>query len=326
MTGTTVPTITLHDQTTIPQLGFGVFQVPPEDTAKITSQAFEVGYRHIDTAEMYQNEKGVGEAISSSGIPRDELFITSKLNNGFHEPDEARRAFDATLAALGLDQVDLFLIHWPLPTRYDGDFVSTWKTLEEFKADGNAVLFGSESYATGFDVPGDALRLVVVWKLPYPAVDPVSNAIRASSYPRYEDLMKVRAVQAIGRLIRRESDKGVVWLAINSTAADAGDYKAPGAMSQWMAGHKAAATATLMDADGKVGRAYGARTTPHMYIVDPKGTLVYAGGIDSIPSARADDIKTATNYVKQGLGEALAGKHISAASTKPYGCSVKYAG
>jgi len=84
---------------------------------------------------------------------------------------------------------------------------------DRFKADGNAVLFGSESFATGFDVPGDALRLVVLWKLPYPAVDPVSNAIRSSSYQRYEDLMKVRAVQGIGRLIRRESDKGVVWIA-----------------------------------------------------------------------------------------------------------------
>ena len=110
-----------------------MFQVPPEDTARITGQAFEAGYRHIDTAEMYGNEKGVGEAIRDSGIPRDELFITSKLNNGFHEPDEARKAFDQTLADLGLDQVDLFLIHWPLPTQYDGDFVSTWKTLMEFQ-------------------------------------------------------------------------------------------------------------------------------------------------------------------------------------------------
>lgn len=87
------------------------------------------------------------------------------------------------------------------------------KLADDFKADGNAVLFGSESFATGFDVPGNALRLVVVWKLPYSAVDPVSNAIRASSYQRYEDMMKVRAVQAIGRLIRRETDKGIVWCA-----------------------------------------------------------------------------------------------------------------
>ena len=83
---------------------------------------------------MYGNEKGVGEAIRASGIPRDELFITSKLNNGFHEPDVAREAFDRTLSELGLDEIDLFLIHWPLPTQYDGDFVSTWKTLIEFKA------------------------------------------------------------------------------------------------------------------------------------------------------------------------------------------------
>ncbi len=86
----TVPTITLNNQTTIPQLGFGVFQVPPDDTAAVTAQALEVGYRHIDTAQMYGNESGVGLAVKESGIPRDELFITSKLNNGFHEPDEAR--------------------------------------------------------------------------------------------------------------------------------------------------------------------------------------------------------------------------------------------
>jgi 2,5-diketo-D-gluconate reductase A len=142
----TVPTLTLNDGNTIPQLGFGVFQVPPEDTAKITGQAFEAGYRHIDTAEMYGNEKGVGEAIKASGISRDELFITSKLNNGFHEPDVARKAFGETLAALGLDQIDLFLIHWPLPTRYDGDFVSTWKVLEEFKADGRAKSIGVSNF------------------------------------------------------------------------------------------------------------------------------------------------------------------------------------
>ena len=118
--------------------------------------------------------------------------------------------------------------------------------------------------------------------------------------------------------------KGVVWLAVNSTSADHGDYKAPAAMAQWMQGHKAAASATLMDADGKVGRAYGARTTPHLYIVDPKGLLVYAGGIDNKPSTNPADIPGATNHVKVALGEALAGKAISQATTRPYGCSVKY--
>ena len=142
----TVPTITLNNQTTIPQLGFGVFQVPPEETAETVTQAFEVGYRHIDTAEMYQNEQGVGKAIRASGIARDELYVTSKLNNGFHAPDDARRAFDQTLTALGLDRIDLFLIHWPLPTRYDGDFVSTWKTLAEFVADGRATSIGVSNF------------------------------------------------------------------------------------------------------------------------------------------------------------------------------------
>lgn len=118
--------------------------------------------------------------------------------------------------------------------------------------------------------------------------------------------------------------KGVVWLTVNSTSQDAGDYKSPAAMAQWMAGQKAAATATLMDADGKVGRAYGARTTPHMYIVDPKGTLVYAGGIDSKATSNPADIATATNHVKVALNEAVAGKPISQATTRPYGCSIKY--
>jgi cytochrome oxidase Cu insertion factor (SCO1/SenC/PrrC family) len=118
--------------------------------------------------------------------------------------------------------------------------------------------------------------------------------------------------------------KGVVWLAVNSTAPEHGDYKAPAAMGQWMAGQKAAASATLMDPDGKVGRAYGARTTPHMYIVDPQGKLVYAGGIDNKPTANPADVATATNHVKVALSETLAGKPVSQATTRPYGCSVKY--
>jgi 2,5-diketo-D-gluconate reductase A len=142
----TVPTITLNDQTTIPQLGFGVFQVPPDETAATVASALEVGYRHIDTAQMYRNEQGVGEAIAASGIARDELYVTTKLNNGFHRPDDARRAFDESLTRLGLDRVDLFLIHWPLPTRYDGDFVSTWQTLVEFQKDGRATSIGVSNF------------------------------------------------------------------------------------------------------------------------------------------------------------------------------------
>ena len=118
--------------------------------------------------------------------------------------------------------------------------------------------------------------------------------------------------------------KGVVWLTINSTSPDAGDHLKPAEMAAWMQQQKAAATATLMDADGKVGRAYGARTTPHMYIVDPAGKLVYAGGIDDKATANPADIPRATNYVKAALNESLAGKPVSQASTRPYGCSIKY--
>jgi AhpC/TSA family len=120
------------------------------------------------------------------------------------------------------------------------------------------------------------------------------------------------------------TSKGVVWLAVNSTETGHGDYLSPAALQAWMGEQKAAATHTLMDESGSIGQQYAARTTPHMYIINPQGNLVYAGGIDSIASARAEDVKQATNYVKQGLGEALAGKPISNASTRPYGCSVKY--
>ena len=142
----TVPTIDLNDGNRIPQLGFGVFQIPPDDTADAVKTALDIGYRHIDTAEMYQNEKGVGDGIRHAGIDRSEVFVTSKLNNGFHKPDDARRAFDDTLSALGFDYVDLFLIHWPLPTLYGGDYVSTWKTLEEFKKDGRARSIGVSNF------------------------------------------------------------------------------------------------------------------------------------------------------------------------------------
>jgi 2,5-diketo-D-gluconate reductase A len=141
-----VPAITLNDGRSIPQFGFGVFQIDPDETADAVTQALDAGYRHIDTAEMYGNEKGVGDAIASSGIDRGDVFITSKLNNGFHRPDDARTAFDDTLKALGTDYVDLFLIHWPLPTRYDGDFVSTWQTLIEFQRDGRARSIGVSNF------------------------------------------------------------------------------------------------------------------------------------------------------------------------------------
>jgi 2,5-diketo-D-gluconate reductase A len=141
-----VPNITLNDGNTIPQLGFGVFQIESGDTTEAVSEALQVGYRHIDTAEMYGNEKEVGEAIRASGLDRVDIYVTSKLNNSFHEPQDAREAFDRTLSDLGFDYVDLFLIHWPLPTRYNGDFVSTWQTLEEFKRDGRARSIGVSNF------------------------------------------------------------------------------------------------------------------------------------------------------------------------------------
>ena len=144
-----VPSIELNDGTSIPQLGFGVYQVVPDETAAAVKTALDIGYRHIDTAEMYQNEQGVGQGIRDTGVDRADVYVTSKLNNGLHKPDDARRAFDGTLQALGFDYVDLFLVHWPLPTLYDGDFVSTWQTLEEFKKDGRARSIG----VSNFQVP-----------------------------------------------------------------------------------------------------------------------------------------------------------------------------
>lgn len=142
----TTPVLTMNDGHRIPQLGFGVFQVDPAETAEVVSRALEVGYRHVDTAQMYGNELGVGDAVRSSGIPRDELFVTTKLNNTNHAPDDVRRSFDESLATLGLDHVDLFLIHWPLPTRYDGDYVSTWRAMTELVTDGRARSVGVSNF------------------------------------------------------------------------------------------------------------------------------------------------------------------------------------
>jgi AhpC/TSA family len=121
------------------------------------------------------------------------------------------------------------------------------------------------------------------------------------------------------------ADKGVVWLTVSSTAKSASDYLAPPQLDAWLKSKQASSKATLMDDDGKLGKAYGARTTPHLYVIDPAGTLVYAGAIDSKPSANPADIKTATNYVSQALGEALAGKPVSQPSSIAYGCTIKYA-
>jgi 2,5-diketo-D-gluconate reductase A len=142
-----------------------------------------VGYRHIDTAEMFDNERKVGQGIRDAGLDRGEVFITSKLNNGYHRPDDARRAFDATLSALGSDYVDLFLIHWPLPTRYDGDFVSTWNVLEEFAKDGRARSIGVSNFQ-----PAHLCRL-----------DAGSNTVPAVNQIEVHPYLTNEVVRAYGR-------------------------------------------------------------------------------------------------------------------------------
>lgn len=130
-------------------------------------------------------------------------------------------------------------------------------------------------------------------------------------------------MQALQRLA---AGQGVAWLAVNSTATDHGDHLPPAAMAAWMERQKAQPTATLMDADGTVGRAYGARVTPHMFLIDPAGRLLYAGAIDSKPTAHPADIATAVPHLKQALAEALAGQQVGTPATKAYGCTIKYAG
>jgi 2,5-diketo-D-gluconate reductase A len=142
----TVPTVSLNSQHQIPQLGFGVFQIDPSDTVEAVLNAFEVGYRHIDTAQMYGNEHEVGQAIRQSGLPRDEIFVTSKLNNNNHEPESVKNSFAKSLELLGLDRMDLFLIHWPLPSRFGGDFVSTWQAMAELAAGGQASSVGVSNF------------------------------------------------------------------------------------------------------------------------------------------------------------------------------------
>ncbi|GAA4937467.1 2,5-diketo-D-gluconate reductase A [Actinomycetospora succinea] len=139
-----VPGIELNNGTVIPQLGFGVFQIDPSDTAESVQTAFEVGYRHIDTAQMYGNEAEVGEAIAKSGIDRGELWITTKCNNGNHGRVDAQKALDESLSKLGLDHVDLYLIHWPLPGK--DLYVDTWKGFEEARADGKVRTIGVSNF------------------------------------------------------------------------------------------------------------------------------------------------------------------------------------
>jgi 2,5-diketo-D-gluconate reductase A len=138
------PTLELNTGAAIPQLGFGTYLIPPDETARAVATALETGYRSIDTASVYGNEAEVGEAIAASGIPRDEVFVTTKLWNSDQGRDRALRAFDESLRRLGLDAVDLYLIHWPVPSR--DRYVETWKALEEIHADGRARAIGVSNF------------------------------------------------------------------------------------------------------------------------------------------------------------------------------------
>jgi diketogulonate reductase-like aldo/keto reductase len=139
---TRVPDVALNNGVRVPQLGFGVFQVPPEETQRVVEDALEAGYRHIDTAAAYRNEAGVGAAIAASGIPREELFVTTKLRNG--EQGQAREAFHNSLKALGLDYVDLYLIHWPVPSQ--GLFTNAWQAMEKIYANNYARAIGISNF------------------------------------------------------------------------------------------------------------------------------------------------------------------------------------
>ncbi|GAA2734796.1 aldo/keto reductase [Actinocorallia aurantiaca] len=134
----------LNNDVRIPQIGFGTYQIAPEETKEAVLTALDVGYRHIDTAQMYGNERQVGEAVRESGIDRGEIFVTTKLNNSFHAYDDALKAFDRSLEAMGLEQLDLFLIHWPLPAV--GDFTETWSALGEIYRSGRCRAMGVSNF------------------------------------------------------------------------------------------------------------------------------------------------------------------------------------
>jgi len=138
--------ISLNNGTSIPQLGFGLWQVPDDVAETVVGEALKIGYRHLDTAALYRNEEGVGRAVASSGIPRAELFITTKLGNGSHGYDAALQAFDRSLERLGIDYVDLYLIHWPQPSR--DLYVETWQALQQIYADGRAKAIGVSNFTT----------------------------------------------------------------------------------------------------------------------------------------------------------------------------------
>ncbi len=214
-----IPKIALNDGRTIPQLGFGTLRIMPDRrptpanikrTAEVVGLALEVGYRHIDTAQSYGNEEGVGRAIAASGIPREELYITSKLHNGNHHPDDVRRSFAETLDKLDLEQLDLFLIHWPVPTLYDGDFVSTWKAVTELVKDGRLRSAGVSNFQ-----PAHLDRIIAETGV-VPAVNQIevhpyfSNTAARSASIRHGMAVEAHSPLAQGRVL----DDDVIGLSV----------------------------------------------------------------------------------------------------------------
>ncbi|KAA1419829.1 aldo/keto reductase [Mumia zhuanghuii] len=161
----TIPTVTLNDGVTMPQIGFGVFQVPGAETTAAVSSALEAGYRSIDTAAAYRNETGVGQALAQSGLARDDLFVTTKLWNTDQGRDNARPALEASLERLGLDRVDLYLIHWPAPGR--GLFAETWEAFEELRASGLTRSIGVSNFLP------EHLDAIIALGGPVPAVNQI---------------------------------------------------------------------------------------------------------------------------------------------------------
>jgi 2,5-diketo-D-gluconate reductase A len=176
-----VPRIPLRGDIEIPQLGFGVFQVPPEDTAAVVARALETGYRHIDTASAYENEEGVGQAVRDAGLPRDEVFITTKCANGDHGFAPAKDALRASLDRLGLDHVDLYLIHWPVPGR--DRYVETWQALVELQREGLTRAIGVSNFQ-----PAHLRRIV-----DETGVTPAINQVELHPRLQQEDLRRVHA-------------------------------------------------------------------------------------------------------------------------------------
>ncbi len=179
------PTLTLNNGAVIPQLGYGVWQIPDDDAERAVGLALAAGYRHIDTAKVYENERGVGRAIAASGLPREELFVTTKLWNNEHDYDAALRAFDTSLGTLGLEVIDLYLVHWPVPAQ--DRFVDAWRALQKLYADGRVRAIGVSNFTIA-----NLQRL-----LDETDIAPVLNQIELSPHLQQRELRAFHAEHAI---------------------------------------------------------------------------------------------------------------------------------